>query len=162
MLAPQPLSRQSQQFNTKLSKSACFCFAVGASSQHDLRQTKLLSISAPHASGPNVWKQCEGMATHSSLQFCPVDGATSDMNFSAVHEIGSLELCSHTLDHKCYRGAQKTTGAGLTFPNIELTQYSCFGECQCGRNDSQNLPFCSGPPQNTFIIVLRSFETIIL
>ena len=48
-----------------------------------------------------------------------------------------------------------TAGAGLTLPNNEITQYSCFWECQCTRNDPQNLPFCPGPPQNTFIIFLR-------
>ena len=41
---------------------------------------------------------------------------------------------------------------GLTLPNIEKSQYSCFWECQCTGNDPQNLAFCAGPPQNTFII----------
>ena len=44
-----------------------------------------------------------------------------------------------------------TAGARLTLPNIEIHQYSCFWECQCSRKDTQNLPFCPGPPQNTFI-----------
>ena len=60
-----------------------------------------------------------------------------------------------------FRGARKllntirthldTAGAGLTLPNIETSQYSCFWECQCTRNDPQDLPCCPGPPQNTFI-----------
>ena len=54
-----------------------------------------------------------------------------------------------------------TAGAGLTLPNNEITQYSCFWECQCSRNDPRNLPFCPGPPQNTFILFLRSFKTIV-
>ena len=54
-----------------------------------------------------------------------------------------------------------TAGAGLTFLNNEITQYSCFGECQCTGNDPQNLPFCPGTPQNTFIF-LRYFKTTIL
>ena len=45
-----------------------------------------------------------------------------------------------------------TAGAGLTLPNIEKPQYSGFWECQCIRNALQNLPFCPGPPQNTFVI----------
>ena len=54
-----------------------------------------------------------------------------------------------------------TARTGLTSPNIEIRQYSCFWECQCIRNDSQNLPFCPGPPQNTFMIFLRYSQTII-
>jgi hypothetical protein len=52
-----------------------------------------------------------------------------------------------------------TTGAGLTFPNIQTSQYSCFWECQCTGNDPQNLAFCAGPPQNTFIVFLRYLTT---
>ena len=69
---------------------------------------------------------------------------------------------------KAFRGARRllntiridldTAGAGLTFPNNEITQYSCFGECQCTRIDPQNLPFCPGPPQNTFIIYSSIFQ----
>ena len=53
-----------------------------------------------------------------------------------------------------------TAGAGLTFPNIEKPQYSCFWEFQCTRNDPQNLPFRPGPPKNIFITFLRYFKTI--
>ena len=62
---------------------------------------------------------------------------------------------------KGFRGAKKllntirthldTTGPGLTLPNNEITQYSYVWECQCTRNDPQNLSFCPGAPQNTFI-----------
>ncbi len=51
-----------------------------------------------------------------------------------------------------------TAGAGLTLPNIEKPQYSCFWECQCIRNDPQNLPCCPGPPQNTFILFSSIFQ----
>ena len=51
-----------------------------------------------------------------------------------------------------------TAGAGLTFPNIELTQYSCFGKCQCTRNDPHNLQFCPRDSQNTFIIYSSIFQ----
>ena len=47
-----------------------------------------------------------------------------------------------------------TAGAGLTFPYNEIAQYSCFWECQCTRIDLQNLPFCPGTPQKTFIFSL--------
>ncbi len=70
---------------------------------------------------------------------------------------------------KGFRGAEKlqntlrvdldTAGAGLTFPNNEITQYSCFWECQCTGNDPQNLAFCAGPPQNNFIVFLRYLTT---
>ena len=69
---------------------------------------------------------------------------------------------------KGFRGARRllntirthldTAGAGLTFPNIDIPQYSCFWECQCIRNDPQNLPFCLGPPQNTFIIISSIYQ----
>ena len=51
-----------------------------------------------------------------------------------------------------------TAGAGLNLPNIELTQYSCFWECQCTRIDPQNLPFCPRDSQNTFIMFSTIFQ----
>ena len=48
----------------------------------------------------------------------------------------------------------------IDFHKHPKTSIFCFGEFQCIRNDSQNMPFCPGPPQNTFIICLRYFETI--
>ena len=54
----------------------------------------------------------------------------------------------------------ETAVARLTLTNIEIPQYSCFWECQCIRNESQNLRFCRGPPQNTFLIFLRSLKKI--
>ena len=55
-----------------------------------------------------------------------------------------------------------TARAGLTFPNIEKPQLSCFRKFQCIRNERHNLTFCPGPPQNTLIIFFdiskRSFS----
>jgi len=88
-----------------------------------------------------------------------------ETDFHAYHVFGSFLMVL-----KSFRGARRllnnirthldTAGAGLTSPNIEIHQYSCFWECQFIRNDSQNLPLSPGPPQNTFILFLRSSITI--
>ena len=55
-----------------------------------------------------------------------------------------------------------TAGAGLTLPNIEILQYSCFFEFQCIRNYIKNLPYCPGPPPNTFIMFSSIFQNDVL
>ena len=66
---------------------------------------------------------------------------------------------------RCVRGERtehtqlfSRTLAGFGLTRRQKVHFSTFAgrlKFQCTRNDTQNHPFCPGPPQNTFIICLR-------
>ena len=104
-----------------------------------------------------------------------------NMNIELCHCLGKSTrplLCPNVLDSRIwgslgvFRGARgllnttrthlDTTGAGLTLPNIEITQHSCFWECQCIRNDLKTFHFVQGHHRTPLLFCLRYFKTIIL